>query len=184
MKIFHTRKQFLAFFMPGFCLGILYVNFAAKKYMAGPGIFSEYFLSQYSSGQIEPRGYLLYLLRTRAVPLAALSALSFTRAGRAAAVLFLLWTGFSGGMLVSLAAESLGIRGSLLCLAGLFPQFLFYIPAFLMVLKYCLAAPRADWNRQKTVFVILCISIGIILELYVNPVLLDLLLPLLWKSGS
>ena len=49
---------------------------------------------------------------------------------------------------------------------------------------YCLSAPRTQWNRQKTVFVILCISIGIILELYVNPVLLDLLLPLLWKSGS
>ena len=46
MKIFHTRKHLLAFFMPGFLFGVIYVNLIAKNYVAEPGIFSDYFLSQ------------------------------------------------------------------------------------------------------------------------------------------
>ena len=80
MKIFHTRKQFLAFFMPGFLLGVIYVNFIARKYVAVPGIFSDYFLDQFLDLQIDVREYLWYLLRLRAVPFLALAALSFTRA--------------------------------------------------------------------------------------------------------
>ena len=38
MKILHTRKQLLMFFMPGFLAGILYVNLIAKQYVAQPGI--------------------------------------------------------------------------------------------------------------------------------------------------
>ena len=53
MKILHTRKQLLVFFMPGFLLGIIYVNLIAKKYMAEPGIFSEYFLEQFETVKIQ-----------------------------------------------------------------------------------------------------------------------------------
>nr|WP_294491498.1 stage II sporulation protein M [uncultured Mediterraneibacter sp.] len=180
MKVFHTRKkQFLAFFMPGFFLGIIYVNFIAKKYMAEPGIFSDYFLTQFTSVQIDVREYLLYLLRLRLLPLSVLAALSFTKARRAAAVLFLVWTGFSGGVLISCAAAGLGIKGSLLCVTALLPQFLLYIPAYLILLWYCYSAPGVQWNRQKTIFVILAMSVGIILELYVNPVLVKAFLSVL-----
>lgn len=171
MKIFHTRKQFLAFFMPGFFLGIVYVNFVAKKYMAEPGIFSDYFLNQFAEVRIDAGEYILYLLRLRVVPLALLAMLSFTRVKKAAAVLFLFWTGLSGGILISSAAAGLGIKGSILCVVALFPQFVFYIPAYLVLLWYCCEAPQNRWNTQKTVFIILAMSTGLILETYVNPVL-------------
>ena len=58
MKIFHTRKQLLAFFMPGFLIGIIYVNFFAVKYMGEPDIFSTYFLEQYQSVDIVAGEYL------------------------------------------------------------------------------------------------------------------------------
>ena len=99
MKIFHTRKQFLAFFMPGFLLGVIYVNFIARRYVADPGIFSDYFLNQFLDVQIDVREYLWYLLRLRAVPFLALTALSFTKVRRASVVLFLVWAGTSGGIL-------------------------------------------------------------------------------------
>ena len=47
MKMFHVKRQLLALFMPGFLLGILYVNLEAEQFAAGAGIFSEYFLKQY-----------------------------------------------------------------------------------------------------------------------------------------
>lgn len=171
MKIFHTRKQFLAFFMPGFFLGIIYVNFIAKKYVAEPGIFSDYFLEQFVNMKIDVREYIFYLLRLRVLPLLVLAALSFTKVRKISAVLFLLWTGLSGGILISSAAAGLGIKGSLLCITALFPQFLFYIPAYLILLWYCYEAPRNRWNRQKTVFIVLSMSVGLIMEAYVNPVI-------------
>lgn len=170
MRIFRSgKKQLLAFFMPGFFLGLIYVNFIAKKYMAEPGIFSSYFMERFSSVKVETGEYLLYLLRIRLTPLLLLAAVSFTRLRRLFSVLFLIWTGFSAGLLSSMAAAGLGIVGSLLCITALFPQFLFYIPAYTILLWYCYDYPGCRWNRQKTVFLILMTGIGIMMELYVNP---------------
>lgn len=169
MKIFHTRKHLLAFFMPGFLFGVIYVNLIAKNYIAEPGIFSDYFLSQYQTVKIEAEEYIWYLIRLRAVPFLVLLGLSFTKARKIAAVLFLVWTGISGGILISTAVISVGIRGSFLCIVGIFPQFIFYIPAYLILIWYCWSYPQNRWNRQKTVFVSLAVSTGMLLEIYVNP---------------
>lgn len=172
MKIFCTRKQLLAFFMPGFLAGIFFVNFIAKKYIAEPGIFSEYFLTRYETTVIIPEEYLIYLLRLRIAPMLMLAGLSLTKMRKAAAVLFLFWTGISGGILISTAVLNMGIQGSIFCLIALFPQFLAYIPAYLVLIWYCYSYPQNRWNRQKTVFIILMLSMGIALEIYVNPLLM------------
>ena len=179
MTTFRSKKQFLIFFMPGFLLGIVYVNFVARKYMAEPGIFSDFFLNQFQSVSIDVKEYVWYLLRLRAAPFLALAGLSFTKAGKISAVLFLVWTGISAGILVSAAVLNMGIKGSILCLAGLFPQFLFYIPAYAILLWYCYTVPQTHWNRQKTIFVSLAMSVGIILELYVNPMIIKAFLSVL-----
>lgn len=173
MKILHTRKQLLAFFMPGFLLGIVYVNFVAVKYMAEPGIFSAYFLEQFRSADIVAEEYLWYLARVRLFPFLVLAGLSLTKARKVSAVLFLVWTGISGGVLISLAVGSMGIKGSILCMTGLFPQFLFYVPAYLVLIWYAYTYPASHWNRQKTVFVSFMMAAGVILELYVNPLLVQ-----------
>ena len=195
--------------MPGFLLGIVYVNFIARKYMAEPGIFSDFFLNQFQSVSIDVKEYIWYLLRLRAVPILALAGLSFTKAGKAAAVLFLIWTGVSAGILISAAVLNMGIKGSILCLIGLFPQFLLYIPAYVVLLWYCYTVPQTlDVNnmqdkvtvrfrvadvykdryitvyydgvhRQKTIFVSLAMSVGIILEMYVNPIIVKAFLSVL-----
>ena len=139
--------------MPGFLLGIVYVNFVARKYMAEPGIFSDFFLNQFQSVSIDVKEYVWYLLRLRAAPFLALAGLSFTKAGKISAVLFLVWTGISAGILVSAAVLKMGIKGNILCLSGLFPQFLFYIPAFAILLLYWYTISPSHWNRPKTIFV-------------------------------
>ena len=90
MKILHTRKQLFAFFMPGFLLGILYVNLIMKQYTAEPGIFSDYFLKQYQSVSIVAEEYIWYLIKIRAVPFLILLGLAFTKMRKAASIAFLL----------------------------------------------------------------------------------------------
>ena len=58
MKMIHVKRQLLALFMPGFLLGILYVNLEAEQFAAGAGIFSEYFLKQYRAADILTGEYI------------------------------------------------------------------------------------------------------------------------------
>ena len=171
MRMFRSRKQLLAFFMPGFLLGIIYVNFIAKRYLAEPGIFSSGTLEQFLMVHISAGDYLWYLLRVRVVPFGVLAALAFTKMRKLSVALFLLWTGLSGGILISSAILSMGIRGSIFCLIGLMPQFLMYVPACFVLIWYSWSYPQNRWNRQKIVFVLLMLSMGMILEIYVNPII-------------
>lgn len=171
MKILYTRKQMFAFFMPGFLLGILYVNFAARQYMAEPGIFSTYFLKQYAALEVAAGDYMLYLIRIRIFPFVLLTGLAFTKMKKISAVFFLLWTGFSSGMLLTMAVIGMGVKGIIFCIVGIVPHFLCYIPAYIVVLWYCWMYPQNRWNRQKTVFAVLMMLMGLILEAHVNPVL-------------
>ena len=98
MKVFHVKKQLAALFMPGFLIGIIYVNFLAKKYVAAPDLFSEYFLDQFRGVQIDEKEYLWYLLRIRCVPFFMLSGLALTKLKKVSAGLFLGWTGISVGV--------------------------------------------------------------------------------------
>lgn len=89
MKVFHVKKQLAALFMPGFLIGIIYVNFLAKKYVAAPDLFSEYFLDQFRGVQIDEKEYLWYLLRIRCVPFFMLSGLALTKLKKVSAGYFL-----------------------------------------------------------------------------------------------
>ncbi len=61
--------------------------------------------------------------------------------------------------MLSMAAYSMGSRGILLCIAGVFPHFLFYIPAYLVLVWYAIVYPQNRWNRQKTIFIVLMLAI-------------------------
>ena len=157
--------------MPGFLLGILYVNLIMKQYTAEPGIFSDYFLKQYQSVSIVAEEYIWYLIKIRAVPFLILLGLAFTKMRKAASIAFLVWTGFSSGMLLSMAVLSMGIKGSILCIVGILPQFLLYVPAYMVIIWYSYTYPQNKWNTQKSIFLGLTMLVGIILEAYVNPIL-------------
>lgn len=172
MKILHTRKQLLALFMPGFIIGIIYANMIVKRYLVSPDIFSDYFLKQYAVADIVVQEYFFYLVRVRILPFLLVMGLVFTKFRKISAMMVILWTGFSGGMILTLASISIGIKGILLCIVGILPQFLLYVPAYAVIVFHCLAYPRSRWNSQKTVFAIGMMLIGMILEMYVNPVLM------------
>nr|WP_153921735.1 stage II sporulation protein M [Faecalicatena contorta] len=159
--------------MPGFLLGILYVNLIMKQYTAEPGIFSDYFLKQYQSVSIVAEEYIWYLIKIRAVPFLILLGLAFTKMRKAASIAFLVWTGFSSGMLLSMAVLSMGIKGSILCIVGILPQFLLYVPAYMVIIWYSYTYPQNKWNTQKSIFLGLTMLVGIILEAYVNPILMQ-----------
>lgn len=169
MRIHQSKNYFVILYMLGFLSGILYANFIARSYITMTGIFHEYFLNQYTQMNIVAEEYFLYLLQWRVLPFVAVALLGCTRLRKAAAVGCLLWTGFSGGVLAVAAVLRMGAKGMLLCLAGIFPQLIFYIMAYAMLLWYLYKYPESRWNSTKTVFVILMLGAGIVTEVYMNP---------------
>lgn len=174
MRIQQRKRFITVLYMAGFLIGIFYANLVEQKYITANGIFSYYFLSQYISIDVETEEYMLYVMKTRLLPLACLFIAAQTKFKKATVVGCVLWTGFSSGMLIVASVLQLGAKGVLLCLIGITPHFVFYIMAYLVILWYLSNSPVSVWNRGKTVFVVLTMALGILMEVYVNPILMKL----------
>ena len=94
-------------------------------------------------------------------------------------ILCLALCGFFAGMMSVTAVMQLGIKGILLCIAGILPQGIFYAMGYGMLLAYWFRYPNSRWNRAKLLFVIIMFSAGIVLETYANPVLVKLIIKML-----
>lgn len=174
MKIQQRKKYISVILLAGFFIGILYANLAAKKYLVSTGIFSEHFLSQYVAIDIIPEEYMVYILQIRLFPILAFILIAQTKFRKFAVLIWFLWIGFSCGMLAVVAIMQLGANGILLCLIGITPQFIFYAMAYIVLLWNIYTYPVSTWNRGKTVFVILTMALGILAEVYINPILMKL----------
>lgn len=174
MKVSQSRKYITAFYMLGFFVGVLYANVISREYLTSSGIFSEYFLSRYASIEVIAEEYILYILRVRLLPLLVIMILGQTKIRKAATVSALAWFGFSSGILLVSAIVQMGVKGILLCVLGITPQFIFYILAYSVLLWYIYTYPVSGWNMGKTIFVILTMAIGMIMEVYVNPILMKM----------
>lgn len=176
MKLRDNGKHFVLFYMLGFFCGILYTNIVSKDYVAVMGIFNEYFLNQYVQTDVNVQEYLWYVLRIRVAPLAVLAVLGCIRVRKAVVVIFLLWTGLLSGILFTSAVMKLGIKGIILCLIAITPQFIFYIIGYVILLWCLYTYPAAKWNLSKTAVLLAAMGVGIILECYVNPIIMKMFL--------
>lgn len=115
--------------------------------------------------------YLFYVCLKRVPLLVGLFLLSATYLASAAVIAATAWFGFSLGVLTASSVTSYGLRGILLILAGIFPQYLFYIPAFCLTAVLC--RRRRILNSRlflQCLILTIVVIIGCVLESYVNPI--------------
>lgn len=95
--------------------------------------------------------------------------------------------GFSIGFFISTAIYRYGIKGLLLGIVGAFPQYLCYVPAILLLIRWCEELHRSIYfyhnitgqgkkslpgRLGRLALVFLTLLLGCVLECFVNPVLL------------
>lgn len=151
MKAFRTGHYFLALFFTGFLTGILIVNYIWGEQLSLIGTFTEVYLMRLKNEKISFQQYIWYLIQVRGIFFLVLFLAMGIRIRKIVAAFFLLWTGMSGGILLSEAVAELGMKGSILCVAGLFPQFLFYVPAVLVLLRFCWNISTESVEQTKNV---------------------------------
>ena len=151
MKKLSMKNYVFAVGIAGFLAGSVCVNLWMKEYIWDIGIFHEFFLEQYQQMDIRTEAYLWYLIKVRSIPLVILAVLCT-------------------------AIARLQLKGIVLCLVALVPHGLLYAAGYLLLFRYMLGYPLVRWQIQKTVKLVLIMSVGMLMEYYVNPVIVHMFL--------
>ena len=180
MRLNKNKGQLLILFLAvGFLIGIIYENLVARESALLSEVFLRSNLERYLQTNIIGEKYLWYVARARIILLATVCIFSCFRWKKLVVILCLALCGFFAGMMSVTAVMQLGIKGILLCIAGILPQGIFYAMGYGMLLAYWFRYPNSRWNRAKLLFVVIMFLVGIVLETYANPVLVKLIIKML-----
>lgn len=193
MKIFNRQiqtggKNLLPVFCAGVLAGILTINIGKSTFVENTGLFDEYILSGMKYMTVDGSALFYYVLRKRMLLLLTMAVLSTTYLGYVVCIGAVAWCGMASGTFVSALVLRYGIKGLVLAMVGLFPQYLFYVPAIVLMLGWCESLYRAIYSRgacadpADKVFwmkklgrlgmIGAIVALGCLMEGYVNPRLL------------
>ena len=182
------RNAFMPVFCVGLLAGIIILNMGKGILLEGTGLFDEDTLYRMKYMTVDSNALFCYILRKRVVRLAVLVLLSTTYLGLAVRLGVTFWYGMSAGAFLAALTLRYGIKGIALALAGIFPQYLIYIPAALFLLSWCETLFRGIYARGgggisledrgllikkagQLAGALLAVTVGCLLEGYVNPYL-------------
>ncbi len=177
----------LAFF-GGLAAGILIVNTGKSILLTDTGLFDEDTLYQMKYMTVDSSALFCYLLRKRLSVFLLLALGATTYLGLVLCVGAAFRYGLSAGAYLSALVLRYGLKGVVLAVVGVFPQFLLYVPAFILFLGWaehlyrsiyfgstCGDARKKGFAPKKAGQLLLILGLGILgclLEGYVNPALL------------
>lgn len=183
------RRFVVPCFCAGLLAGILVMNIGKSILLENTGFFDVYTLYQIKAMTVDSNALFYYIFRKRIVGLLVMAVLSTTYLGLAVCIGAVLWYGMSAGLFLSALTLRYGLKGILLAAVCLLPQYLLYVPAMLMFLKWvdgvyygiysrsgnALGAEDKGFLLKKSgqlIAIIGMFAIGCLLEGYVNPGLL------------
>ena len=181
------HNTFLTFFCVGLLLGILAVNMGKGILLGDGGMFDESTLYHLKYMTVDSNALFCYILRKRMVRIVGLAVLSTTYLGLVACMGASFWYGMSAGAFLTALTVRDGIKGILLAVISMFPQYLIYLPVVLTLLVWCEELFRGIYVRgeysaadkgflarkaAKLLGIIVVMVIGCLLEGYLNPYLL------------
>lgn len=139
IKLFQTEQkvQFFYIFLFGFLFGIFFMYFVRKTLIFGTGFLEEDLLYQMKYLELDENSFFVYVLKKRFSLFFFIVLFATTYVGIFAIYCALIGSGFAFGILLSGVFFRYGVKGILLILIALFPQYIFYIPAFWMLFYHC-----------------------------------------------
>ena len=171
MRGYKSKNQLLiSFLVVGFFIGVIYENVVAKNQVITTDIFLKSNLQRYLQTDVIAEKYSWYVLKERIFILLMLGILSCMKWKKIFVVMCLSVIGFFSGVFCVAAILQLGIKGILICVAGALPQALFYGFMYGMMFVFWFWFPERKWNHTKTIFLFALLIIGILLEIYVNTI--------------
>lgn len=183
------RRFVIPCFCAGLVAGIFIMNIGKSIFLENTGFFDAYTLCQIKVMTVDRNALFYYVFRKRILKLLAMAVLSTTYLGLAFCIGAALWYGMSAGLFLSALLLRYGLKGIFLAVVCLLPQYLLYVPALLIFVRWADEVYYGIYSRsgnaigaknkgfllkksgQLTTIIGLYV-IGCLLEGYLNPVLL------------
>lgn len=170
-----------------FLVGIVVANLLDKELLTTYGILNEYFLNQYSYQQIDGNRLFCHILIERGKAAFTIFLLGRAMDGKVFAVLVKSVMAALFGFLIVVAITNLGMRGVVVCVCGLLPQWIFYLAALLCYANGRRQERNTTWDERgcpmqmpekviKGLVMLVCMVAGVVTESYINPLLFQFLL--------
>lgn len=164
-------------FLAGFLAGLSLVFIGQEGLVQNTAFLNHDSLEGIGALEINRQRLMLYSLRQRLFPAGLLVLASAAGAGGIAVCLFLLWSGFCAGTLLSVLSLRYGIRGVVLFVGGILPQAFLLVPAFWLLCGWCISSGlkrggktgRFSVDGGMLVLILCALLGGCALEGYVNP---------------
>lgn len=185
------RLPLLYFFLAGVLLGTILMNAGKSMLLEDTGLLDEYALYHMKYMTVDSNALFWYVMGKRLKTVVFMAVLATTYLGLAAVCAMAACCGATLGMFLSAVVIRYGLKGVLLALTGVFPQYLLYVPAIILLMIWCERVCRGIYFRGaadtdsgqrpmgrllQLLVIFLVVITGCMLESYVNPVLLSGLL--------
>ena len=174
-------------FLIGFGIGLFAAYFGRGIWFQTTGILDEDTLYRMKYMTVDSGVLFAYVLCKRCRNFFVLIIMATTYLGLVFCGGITVKYGFSIGFFISTALYRYGIKGLLLGIVGAFPQYLCYVPAILLLIRWCEELHRSIYfyhnitgqgkkslpgRLGKLALILMVLVFGCILECFVNPVLL------------
>lgn len=171
-----------------FLLGILIPNIIWKTAWNQKAAASIYLLSFFAGKDLEDQKYFIQVLKMRASIFILAALCGITVFGVVIAIVGLLGSGLLLGMVLTMSVLEFGLPGCAVGIGLVFPQYIFYIPCMLLLFTEIYRQSLETWKNQGrmsaditgyTGRILLCglgYSLGILLEIYCNPKVMEFLM--------
>lgn len=180
MRGYKNKNQLLiVFLVVGFLSGVIYENVITRNQVVTTELFLKSNLQRYLQTDVIAEKYVWYVIKERVIFLLIVCILSCVKWKKIFVTMCLALIGFFSGVFCVSAVLQLGMKGILLCIAGMFPHMLFYGLLYGMLFVHWFRFPERQWNRTKMLFVVVLFIIGFFLEVYVNPIIVKFIIGIL-----
>lgn len=187
IKVF--KKRLMIFAACGFFVGIIAANTFCKSTITELGMFGDYFFMQLKRVEIDKSALFWQVFEKRMLFVFGVLIISGITLARQVNYLLAAWIGNSLGMFLAASILQQGMAGIILCIAGLFPHYMIYIPTGILLMinsvrfsdklyeknNYKFVNFRKEFIRYLTgsLLVISVFFLGIILESTISSIFLQ-----------
>ena len=129
--------RILVLFTAGFLAGLALIYIGQESLVVNADFLDSFSVGRMGVLDIDSSMLFFYSIKQRLAPAVLLAVLAVAGIGGMAVSLYLVWTGFCAGTILSVLSIRYGIRGILLFSGGIFPQVLLLAPAYLFLFRWC-----------------------------------------------
>lgn len=181
------KKRFMIFAAVGFLIGIVAANTFCKSTIMELGMFGDYFFMQLKQVQIDKYTLFWQIFEKRMFFVFLVLFLCGTGFVRQMNCILAIWVGNSLGLFLSASIIQQGVAGIVLCIGGLLPHYILYIPAGILLMIRSVRFSDRLYGKKNTanfrkdllmyltgsLVLIAVFFVGIILETTLNPYFLQ-----------